>query len=614
MRMNDRITRRGPDGEGRYFDSKVGLAMRRLAIIDLARGQQPIFNEDRTLALVFNGEIYNYQKLRANLEKAGHRFATDSDTEVIVHLYEEYGLDAPKHLEGMFAFALFDTPKQQLILARDRFGIKPLYLAKVPEGYVFGSEIKSLLASGVVPDDIDWQALDEYLTYTFISAPRSIYSHIRKVAPATIVTIDHRGEVRSFSYWNIPEPTEVDAHESVWIERIESALQEAVHSHLVSDVPVGAFLSGGLDSGIMIAMMAKALRHPVQTFTVGFRQAGSAFLDERRYARMLVDRYGLKHFEIDVEPHASDILDEVVMAFDEPFADDSVIPSYYISKIAGSHVKVALTGLGGDELFAGYRRHLGLVWGDRYANTPQWLRTRILHPIINRLPESRHSSDLVDHLKRFSRSAGQSPANRYQDSMATMPWEQRNTLFNLDIANRIDKERTSDVIRAAFESSKNGGSLARALRADLQVYLVDDILTLTDRLSMWHSLELRVPFLDHRLVELMQVVPTSMKIRGTTQKYLLKKLAEKWLPHEMIYHKKQGFEAPMGHWLRGPLLDYFDSVVNVNTARDIGYFSFDRIKQLRDEHVSGQRKNSKILFSLLMFFLWYRHRHNHSGG
>ncbi len=608
MRMNERITRRGPDGEGRYFDGRVGLAMRRLAIIDLAGGQQPIFNEDRTVAIVFNGEIYNYRELRSRLEKAGHRFATDSDTEVIVHLYEEHGLDAPRYLEGMFAFAIWDIPKQQLVLARDRLGIKPLFLAETPQGYVFGSEIKSLRASGVVSDEIDWQAVDEYLTYTFIPAPRSIYANIRKVLPGTVVTIDRDGRVAAARYWTVPDPITTDESESSWIERVGAALQEGVRSHLVSDVPVGAFLSGGLDSGVMVAMMARSLDQPVQTFTVGFKQAGGAFIDERKYARMLVERYGLKHSEIDVEPHVADILDEVVEAFDEPFADDSVIPTYYISQVAGKQVKVALTGLGGDELFAGYRRHLGLTIGDRYAKVPRWIRDGLLHPVINRLPESRRSSDTIDHLKRFARSAGQSAADRYQDSMAAMPHAERSALLTNDIASRVDAPMTADVIRTPFAAGAAGDNLARALRTDLQMYMVDDILTLTDRLSMWHSLELRVPYLDHRLVELMQTVPTSLKIRGTTQKYLLKKIAERWLPHEMIYHRKQGFEAPMGYWLRGPLLGYFDSVVNESAARRLGCFDFTRIRQLRDEHVDGRRKNSKVLFSLLMFFLWQRQR------
>lgn len=605
--MNEQIRRRGPDGEGFYFDGGVGLAMRRLAIIDLAGGDQPIYNEDRTIAIVFNGEIYNYKALREHLRAKGHRLATNSDTEAIVHLYEEYGLDAPKHLEGMFAFALWDMTRRRLVLARDRLGIKPLFVAETREGVVFGSEIKSLLASGVVSRDIDWQALDQYLAYTFIPQPRSIYAGIRKIPPASVVTIESDGVVQVQPYWSVPDTPSDDAMSAPeWIDRCESALKEAVASHLVSDVPVGAFLSGGLDSGVMVAMMAKAMDRPVQTFTVGFTAAGSSFIDERKYARTLAQRYGLEHREIEIEPHAADILGEVVDAFDEPFADDSVVPSYYVSQAAAANVKVALTGLGGDELFAGYRRHLGLVLGDRYALLPRWVRESVIRPLVARLPESSQSSDVIDHLKRFARGASLSGAHRYQDSMQALADAERRSLFAPHVRQQLDTNATTAVMVGPYTAGTHGGNLTRALRTDLNVYLVDDILTLTDRLSMWHSLELRVPYLDHRFVELMQRAPEALKIRGMTQKYLLKKIAERWLPHEMIYHRKQGFEAPMGQWLRGPLLPLFDEVVNESSVARLGWFDFGTIKRLRDEHLTLKRKNSKVLFSLLMLMLWAR--------
>ncbi len=603
-RMNEQIRRRGPDGEGFYFAENVGLAMRRLAIIDLAGGDQPIYNEDRTLAIVFNGEIYNYKALREHLKQKGHRLATNSDTEAIVHLYEEYGLDAPKHLEGMFAFALWDIPRKRLVLARDRLGIKPLFVAETREGVIFGSEIKSLLASGVVSRDVDWQALDQYLAYTFIPQPRSIYAGIRKIPPASLVTIESDGVVRVQPYWEVPDTQSMPAAD--WIDSCEAALKEAVSSHLVADVPVGAFLSGGLDSGVMVAMMARAMDRPVETFTVGFTAAGSSFIDERKYARTLAERYGLKHKEIEIEPHAADILDEVVDAFDEPFADDSVVPSYYVSQAAARNVKVALTGLGGDELFAGYRRHLGLVLGDRYSLLPRWVRESVIRPIVGRLPESSQSSDVIDHLKRFARGASLSAAHRYQDSMLALADAERRSLFAPQVRQQINSDATTAVMVGPYTAGQHGGSLTRALRTDLNVYLVDDILTLTDRLSMWHSLELRVPYLDHRFVELMQRAPESLKIRGMTQKYLLKKIAERWLPHEMIYHRKQGFEAPMGQWLRGPLLPLFDEVVNEASVARLGWFDFGVIKRLREEHLTLKRKNSKVLFSLLMLMLWAR--------
>jgi asparagine synthase (glutamine-hydrolysing) len=606
--MNEQIVRRGPDGEGIYFDGDVGLAMRRLAIIDLEGGRQPIFNEDGTVCVVFNGEIYNYRELRTALQARGHRFATHSDTEVIVHLYEEHGPDFARHLAGMFGIALWDIPRKRLVLARDRLGQKPLFIARLPQGVLFGSEIKSLIATNLVPRAIDPQALDEYLTYNFIPAPRSIYCAIRKIAPGTTLTIERDGTEHVQTYWSVPTVPVRSATESEWIDRCEAALQDAVRSHLVSDVPVGAFLSGGLDSGVLVAMMAKTLKQPVQTFTVGFSQAGSAFLDERKYARMLVERYGLEHREIDVEPHVEDIIGEIVRAFDEPFADDSVVPSYYVSQAAARHVKVAITGLGGDELFAGYRRHFAMVLGERYAQLPRFLRKGLIEPIVRRLPESRNSSDRVDHLKRFVRAADFDAGARYQDALTALPRSERHQLLSQAMRAQIDADATDRVVTDKFGGPATGSELVRALRTDLEFYLVDDILTLTDRLSMWHSLELRVPFLDHPLVELMQSAPDSLRIRGQTQKYLLKKLAERWLPREMIYHRKQGFEAPMGHWLRGPLLPYFDKIVNRETVREHGLVDYDVVVRLRDEHVSGARKNSKIMFSLLMLHAWLRAR------
>ena len=423
--MNDVIFRRGPDGEGSLHSGPVGIAMRRLAIIDVAGGSQPVYNEDHSVAVVFNGEIYNFKALREGLRVRGHTFRTHSDTEVIVHLYEERGADLVRELEGMFTFALWDARRETLLLARDRLGIKPLFIAQLPSGVLFGSEIKSLLATGLVPTDMDWQALDAYLTYTFIPAPRTIYQAIRKVLPGTTLAIGPRGEVTTRRYWEVPDPKPAPASEHEWVTRVEAAFKHAVESHLVSDVPVGAFLSGGVDSGLMVAMMAAATERPVETFTVGFADAGASFIDERVYARMIAQRYRLNHHEISVEPHVADIIDDIVTAFDEPFADDSVIPSYYVSQVAAGFVKVALTGLGGDELFGGYRRHLGVRIGDAYARVPRWLREGVVDRAIRRIPEPKTSSDLVDHLKRFSRSSSALASRRYQDSMSTLPSAER---------------------------------------------------------------------------------------------------------------------------------------------------------------------------------------------
>jgi asparagine synthase (glutamine-hydrolysing) len=607
--MNDVIVRRGPDGEGSLLTGGVGLAMRRLAIIDVDGGAQPLYNEDRSVAVVCNGEIYNFKALRMGLLARGHQFRSNSDTEVIVHLYEERGADLVEELEGMFAFALWDARKETLLLARDRLGIKPLFVAQLAGGVLFGSEMKSLLATGFVPTDLDWQALDQFLAYTFIPAPRTIYRAIRKVPPGTIVNIGPEGEMSERSFWQVPDPELIPRTRGEWVVRVESALQRAVQSHLVSDVPVGAFLSGGIDSGLMVAMMAVASDRPVETFSVGFADSGSSFIDERVYARMIAQRYRLNHHEINVEPHVSDIIGDIVRAFDEPFADDSVIPSYYVSHEAARFVKVALTGLGGDELFGGYRRHLGVRVGDAYAYVPRWLRERVVDPLVRRLPEPKTSSDLIDHLKRFSRASSQPPSARYQDSMTTLPAAERSRLYVRDVAARIDPASTAATLTATFDGFQHGTSVDRALKTDLRWYLPDDILTLTDRLGMWHSLELRVPFLDHRLVEEAMTIPSNLKIRGLDQKHLLKEVAFRWLPDPVIRHRKQGFEAPMGRWLRGPLSALVQDTLTETAVADCGIFEWAKIERARREHLAGARKHSKLLFSLLMFQLWWATRH-----
>ncbi len=615
--MNEVIYRRGPDGEGSLHAPQVGLAMRRLAIIDVGGGQQPVYNEDRSIAVVFNGEIYNFQALRAQLLARGHQFRTHSDTEVLVHLYEERGADLVHELEGMFAFALWDSRRETLLLARDRLGIKPLFLAQLPGGVLFGSEMKSLLATGLIASELDWQALDAYLTYTFIPAPHTIYRGIRKVPPGTTLTIRPGGEVETRSYWSIPDTEPAELSEGGWVERVEKSLQRAVEAHLVSDVPVGAFLSGGVDSGLMVAMMAAASERPVETFTVGFADAGSAFIDERVYARMIAQRYRLNHHEISVEPHVADIIGDVVTAFDEPFADDSVIPSYYVSQVAAGFVKVALTGLGGDELFGGYRRHLGVQLGDAYARVPRWLREGLIDRGVRRLPEPQSSSDLVDHMKRFSRASSAGAAQRYQDSMSTLPPAERGRLYTAEAGRQIDREASVRILTDTFAGFRHGGSLERALKTDLRWYLPDDLLTLTDRLSMWHSLELRVPYLDHQFISDVMSMPAHLKIRRLRQKHLLKEVAARWLPPEVINHKKQGFEAPMGRWLRGPLKAMMQETLSAAALAHTGIFEPAQVERLKQEHLSGARKHSKILFSLLMFQLWherYAGRQASGGG
>ena len=603
-RMNASIARRGPDGEGYLFLGYIGLAMRRLAIIDMEGGAQPVYNEDKSIAVVFNGEIYNYRELRRRLIAQGHTFRTNSDTEVIAHLYEEHGDAFTTELEGMFAIALWDARRRRMVLARDRFGIKPLYVAHVGGAIVFGSELKAVLASGKVDRTLDWNAVDQYFAYTYIPAPRSIYRQVRKLMPAHQASIGEHETYHESCYWALP-PQEIRAGSFQTLEReVEERLLSAVESHMVSDVPVGAFLSGGVDSSVVVAMMTRFADEPIQTFTVGFTGAGESFIDERVHARELAKRYKLNHIELEVKPNATAILPDIVTAFDEPFADDSVIPSYYVSQASARAVKVAMTGLGGDELFGGYKRHLGVSLSAYYRSTPAPLRRLIIEPLTRALPEA--WGDTVDHLKRFARAVDGDTAAQYRDFLTTQPWHERRQIYRPEVAARIDPAQTESVASDYFQRAQSPQSLERALRTDLDLYLPDDILTLTDRLSMWHSLELRVPFLDRQLVEFTANLPPEAKIRGFTQKRILRSIARRWVPESILNHRKQGFEAPMGAWLRGPLLPLFDELANPASLQRSGVFDSASVHRLRDEHVRGIRKNSKILFCLLMFMQWAR--------
>ena len=602
--MLSSIRHRGPDGSGSHIENQFAVGMTRLAILDLVTGDQPIYNEDRSVAVVCNGEIYNFMKLRSDLERSGHRFTTNSDVEVIVHLYEEHGDDLVEHLEGMFAYAIFDRRRKRIVIGRDRLGIKPLFLAETSDTVVFGSEIKVILCEASVSKDLDFQALDEYLTYNYVPYPRTIYAGIRKIPPGHYLTIDERGETQLVEYWSAPRPSPIQRSLDDWHEEIKDCLQAAVKSHMVSDVPVAVFLSGGVDSSLIAAMAAQSVDAPLQSFTIAFKDAGSAFLDERVYAREVADRYNFDHTELEIEPSFEEIEEQLARAFDEPFADDSVIPTYYLCQLTGSHVKVALSGLGGDELFAGYRRHLGLKLSLSYRRIPGFLRKGLIGPLVRRLPESNESNPLVDHLKRFVRGSELDDGRRYQSSLSALPTAERLALYNADVRHKVNSEKTESVITSRM--SGDSELVGQALFTDLQTYLVDDVLALTDRLSMLHSLEVRVPFLDHKLVELASQIPTNLKIRGFEQKKLLRDVASAYVPRSILTHRKQGFESPMSRWLRGPLKALVDERLSQKKIERQGLFSSAKVSELWQDHQSRKSQNSKTLFALLMFQAWHQ--------
>ena len=601
-RMVASLRHRGPDDEGFHFSRRAGIGMTRLSIIDVAGGHQPISSEDGQVTVVCNGEIYNHNELRQELIGRGHRFRTRSDVEVIVHLYEEIGDKCIERLRGMFAVALWDERKQRLLVARDRLGIKPLFYAQHEGGLLFASEMKAIVRAGLPGVQLDPEALDAYLTFGYIPSPLTIYREVRKLDPGHLMVADARG-ITTRRYWQLRFDPIPDADEVALGRRFVELFEDAVRSHLMSDVSLGAFLSGGVDSSLVVALMAEMTSTPVKTFTIGFGGGAGGHMDERPYARMLSERYGTTHTEFEVQPNVEEVLDHAVEAFDEPFADDSVIPTYYICKLARESVTVALTGLGGDELFGGYERHLGLKLSAGYDRVPAFVRRRMIGPLVDSLPERRDGHYTINHLKRFVRAAELPAPRRYLNYV---------TVFNETLKRQIcgagvldyDGDGVGSDTRH-FDSPAAQDLVDRALNHDINTYLPEDILALSDRLSMRCSLELRVPFLDHPLVEFCATIPSSLKIRATTKKYLLRRVARRFLPDEIIDHRKQGFASPMTSWLRTDLKDYVRSTLAPERLARHELFDATAVAGLIDAHMTRRETYDRQLFALMMFQKWH---------
>src|SRR3989449_2986168 len=508
---------RGPDDEGLHVSGGVGLGMRRLSIIDLAGGQQPIFNEDRSMVIVFNGEIYNYRELRRDLATRGHQLRTQGDTETVLHLYEEEGARCVDRLRGMFAFAIWDGRKEALFLARDRFGVKPLYVITGPWGIAFASELKALLAAGLSDRRLDWEALDAYFQLGYVPAPRTPFDDVKKLEPGNVLTWRRSGGCTTARYWDlptqtIPAPAEVERRVVEWLD-------DSVSAHLVSDVPVAAFLSGGLDSSAVVASMATVADTP-HAFTARYSGSGAAATDETGLARQLADRYGARLTVVDIRPDVRDLLEPIVRALDEPHADDSAIPTWLLSQAVGSSYKVALTGIGGDELFAGYPRHLGLPLVEVYSKLPARLR-RLASAAADLLPEPRAATLGVDHVKRFLRSGDGDLPDRFLSFMSRISEAERPALYTSELRTTITGAAARDRFRflGADEACPTG--LSAGLYLDYMTFLPDDILSLSDRLAMAHSLEIREPFVHHELAARVFPLPYHLKIGWWHNKQLL---------------------------------------------------------------------------------------------
>ena len=604
-RMCTAIQHRGPDDEGLHVHGAAGLGMRRLSIIDLSGSRQPIYNEDGSKVIVFNGEIYNYQELRAGLIARGHTLRSAGDTETVLHLYEERGPGCVTPLRGMFAFAVWDATSETLLLARDRFGIKPLYVITAPWGIAFASELKALHAAGLTSRELDWEALDSFFQLGYIPAPASPFVDVRKLEPGHTLEWRRGGDVATRRYWQFPlherpSPPDPEAQVREWLDG-------SVAAHLVSDVPVATFLSGGLDSSAVTASIALAGNTP-HAFTARYSGSGATAADETELARALATRYGAELTVIDIRPELRNIFEPIVRALDEPHADDSAVPTWLLSQAVGSRYKVALTGIGGDELFAGYRRHFGLLAAEQYARLPAGVR-RIAGAVSQFIPEPRDASLGVDRLKRFLRTGNGAVPDRFLSLMTQLSNDERLALYapGLRQRARITGSAATARFRDAFSAQGPVSGLAAGLFLDYATFLPDDILALSDRLAMAHSLEVRVPFVDHVLVEAVFPIPQRVRIgRWWEPKRLLRRALHPRLPAPHLRAPKRGFVGPTAAWLRHELRGMLEDELAPQRLRRLGYFEPRLVERLLHEHAIGRHNREGILWALLCFSTWHR--------
>ena len=597
-RMCQTIVHRGPDDEGIFVKGGTGLGMRRLSVIDLSGGHQPVFNEDRTVWVVFNGEIYNFPQLRRELENQGHRFYTNSDTEVIVHLYEDLGADCVQKLRGMFALALYDEKRRCLLMARDRLGKKPLHYALANGRLLFASEIKAILA--VAPDlvEVNAQALLDYLYFGYVPDPITAFTSIQKLPPGNLLRFEN-GAISIRQYWDLPAyDTYFPKSEEECLEELERRLFEATRIRLISDVPLGAFLSGGVDSSIVVAMMARASSGPVKTFSIGFAQDE---FNEAHYARLVATKFGTEHHEMILNPDVVQTVEHLTSSLEEPFADSSMLPTYYVSQMARQHVTVALSGDGGDEIFAGYNRYRIHASRQIFEHIPEWTRTLYRNQVFPHLPVSVRKNKLSYNISLPWQ-------DRYVDGLSFVPAFEREQPLLSDGFRKVlyAGDDPGNVLRRYFSHAPAQDPVSQMLYADTKTYMVADVLTKVDRMSMLNSLEVRVPILDHEVVEWAASLSSAYKLRGRRQKYILFKLAERLgVPREALHRRKQGFALPLDHWMRHELKDMLMVLIEPRTLQR-GYFEPSGIRKLMDDHLHRGRDVSGRLWRLLMFELWHR--------
>ena len=599
--MGERTRHRGPDDSGVHIDGPCGIAMRRLSIIDLEGGHQPLSNADGTLWLVCNGEIYNFRELRAELQSRGYQFKTGSDCEVILNLYEAEGDDFVHRLNGMFDFALWDARRQRLLIGRDRLGIKPLYVLQDGTQLAFASEAKALLTLPGRHAELDRDVLADYLHLGYVAAPGCIFKGVRKLPPATMLSVE-AGRVREWRYWKLPQRIDMTTSVAEWTRRLAAQLEESVRMQMVADVPIGAFLSGGVDSSAVVGFMARHSSQPIRTYAIGFAGGkAEALYNELPYARRVAELFGTLHREIVVKPDVVGLMPELLWHMDEPLSDTAFITTFLVSQFARQDVKVILSGVGGDELFGGYRRYLGPLYSERYRLLPHWAR-RATSFAAARLPADRHSPMLnaMRLAKGFVESAEMDPEARYRSHVQILARDRVDELLLAADGN------TADPLGSAFAATESDDELNRLFAVDAETQLPDDLLMLTDRMSMAVSLECRVPLLDHELVELAASIPASVKVSSGRLKSLMKRSLEGLLPPDVLERPKRGFGTPMGAWLKKELAPLLRGLLAPEVVRGRGLFDISAIDRLLAEHQSNRIDGTDALLALMNLEIWSR--------
>ena len=587
---------RGPDDDGIGIADNVGLGMRRLSIIDVAGSKQPIFNEDRSVRTVFNGEIYNFRELRGELSTKGHRFQTSGDTETIVHAYEEYGQDFPNHLNGMFAIALHDSREKKLYLVRDHLGIKPLYYSLTDDYLVWGSEVKVLLASGLIQPELSTDAINQFLTWEYVPGSGTLMKNVLKLEPGQMLSLDlATGRAKVDDYWDIPDYLTVDRTESEWADTVEKKIVECVRAQMVSDVPLGAFLSGGVDSSIVAAAMGRA-----KTFSIGFDDPS---YNELEYSKKVAAHLGVDHVTEVIQPHVVDLFDKLMFHLDDPIGDFSIFPTYLVSRLARQHVTVALSGDGADELFGGYETFVANDLARRYQAVPSVLRKGVLEPVVNRLRPRSAKKGLINKAKRFVEGASQSPQLGHCRWRKFLDDRIRQDLFTGAALSELSTPADAHII-SLFDRAGQRPDLDKSLYVDVKSYLCDNILTKVDRMSMAVSLETRVPYLDKELVELAFQVPPGLKVDHGKTKVMLKQIAARHVPSSCVYRQKEGFSIPIKNWLGTQFRPLLEELLHPRRLRQAGIFETSMIETLKREHLSGAANHSHLLWGLIVFEAW----------